>query len=58
MYFATTLRAGEHYRCDVHNLVGPGGAAVVAADDAFPDVLSNGTVDRWLGAQVLVTRSR
>ena len=37
----------------VHDLVGPGGAAVVAADDAFPDVLSNGTVDRVaLGAQV------
>ena len=37
----------------VHDLIGPGGAAVVAVDDAFPDVVSNGTVDRAaLGAQV------
>ncbi len=37
----------------VHDLMGPGGAAVVAIDDAFPGVVSNGTVDRVaLGAQV------
>ena len=37
----------------VHDLIGLGGAAVAAVDDAFPDVVSNGTVDRAaLGAQV------
>ena len=37
----------------VHDLIGPGGAAVVAVDDAFPGVVSKGTVDRAdLGAQV------
>ena len=37
----------------VHDLIGPGGAAVVAVDDVFPGVVSNGIVDRAvLGAQV------
>ena len=37
----------------VHDLIGPGGAAVAAVGDAFPGVVSNGTVDRAaLGAQV------
>jgi len=30
----------------VHDLIGPGGAAVVAVDDVFPGVVSNGIVDR------------
>ncbi len=37
----------------VHDLIGLGGSAVAAVDDAFPGVVSKGTVDRAaLGAQV------
>ncbi len=37
----------------VHDLIGLGGAAVAAVDNAFPDVVSNGAVDRAaLGARV------